>query len=154
MKNMGTIEQCIRDLGLAVIPITGTSMWPLLREGSCRVKLVSARGIALKKGDVVLYRRTDGALILHRIWKITQDGVQTCGDHRWTPDEPIRKEQILAVAQGFYRNGHYIEETKWWYRLYRKFWNGNLPVRRCCLAFLRLSGLERRSLRKQSGKQK
>lgn len=152
MKNVGTIEQCIRELGFAVIPITGTSMWPLLKEGSCRVKLVSAEGKMLKKGDIVLCRRNDGALILHRILKVTADGLQTCGDHRWKPDEPVRKEQILAVVQGFYRNGSYIEETTWWYRLYRRFWNGSLPVRRCCLAFLRLSGVEGRSLKKRREK--
>lgn len=151
MKNAGTIEQCIRELGFAVIPITGTSMWPLLKEGS-RVKLVSTEGKILKKGDLVLYRRNDGALVLHRILKVTENGFQTCGDHRWKPDEPIRKQQILAVAQGFYRRGSYIEETTWWYRLYRKFWNGSLPVRRCCLAFLRFSGVERRSLKNRREK--
>ena len=39
----------------------------------------------------------------------------------------------------------YIDEKTWWYRLYKRFWNGNLTIRRCCLAFLRLSGLENKS---------
>ena len=120
-------------------------MWPLLVEGKCRVKITAAEGKMLKKGDIVLYRRTDGTLVLHRIMKIEEDGFRVCGDHQWKLDEKVQEEQILAVAQGFFINGNYIDEKTWWYRLYKRFWNGNLTVRRCCLAFLRLSGLENKS---------
>lgn len=101
----------------------------------------------LKKGDIVLYRRKDGTLVLHRIMKVEEDGFRVCGDHQWKLDEKVQEDQILAAAKGFFRNGHYIDEKTWWYRLYKKFWTGNLAVRRCCLAFLRLSDLEKRSLK-------
>ena len=108
-------------------------------------KNYGSRGKDEKKGDIVLYRRTDGTLVLHRIMKIEEDGFRVCGDHQWKLDEKVQEEQILAVAQGFFINGNYIDEKTWWYRLYKRFWNGNLTVRRCCLAFLRLSGLENKS---------
>ena len=146
MKQTGNIEQCLKELGFAVVPTKGTSMWPLLVEGKCRVKITAAERKMLKKGDIVLYRRTDGTLVLHRNMKIEEDGFRVCGDHQWKLDEKVQEEQILAVAQGFFINGNYIDEKTWWYRLYKRFWNGNLTVRRCCLAFLRLSGLEKRSL--------
>ena len=145
MKQTGNIEQCLKELGFAVVPTKGTSMWPLLIEGKCRVKIMVAEGKMLKKGDIVLYRRTDGTLVLHRIMKIEEDGFRVCGDHQWKLDEKVQEEQILAVAQGFFINGNYIDEKTWWYRLYKRFWNGNLTIRRCCLAFLRLSGLENKS---------
>ena len=148
MKQTGNIEQCLKELGFAVVPTKGTSMWPLLIEGKCRVKITAAEGKMLKKGDIVLYRRTDGTLVLHRIMKIVEDGFRVCGDHQWKLDEKVQEEQILAIAQGFFKNGNYIDEKTWWYRLYKRFWNGNLTIRRCCLAFLRLSGLEKRSLNK------
>ena len=69
-----------------------------------------------------------------------------CGDHQWKMEE-IQEDQILAVVQGFFRDGRFIDGKTWWYRLYKLFWNGNLTLRRCCLAFLRLSGLEKRSLK-------
>ena len=147
MKTTGNIEQCLQELGFAVVPIKGTSMWPLLTEGKCRVKITAAEGKMLKKGDIVLYRRTDGTLVLHRIMKVEEDGFRVCGDHQWKLHEKVQEDQILAAAQGFFRNGHYIDERTWWYRLYKKFWTENLTVRRCCLAFLRLSGLEKRSLK-------
>ena len=145
MKQTGNIEQCLKELGFAVVPTKGTSMWPLLIEGKCRVKIMAAEGKMLKKGDIVLYRRTDGTLVLHRIMKIEEDGFRVCGDHQWKLDEKVQEEQILAVAQGFFINGNYIDEKTWWYRLYKRFRNGNLTIRRCCLAFLRLSGLENKS---------
>lgn len=122
-------------------------MWPLLKEGESRVQIAEKSGRPLRKGDVILYRRKDGILVLHRIIRLVEpDAYLVCGDHQWKPDEQVTDEQILAVAQGFFRKGQYIDEHTRWYRLYQKFWNGNLTVRRCCLALLRLSGLEKRSL--------
>ena len=146
MKQTGNIEQCLKELGFAVVPTKGTSMWPLLKEGQCRVKVAAVEGITLKKGDIILYRRKDGTLVLHRILKVENGIFLTCGDHQWKQIEKVEEKQILAVAQGIFRNGRYIDDRTWWYRLYKRLWNGNLTIRRCCLAFLRLSGLEKRSL--------
>ena len=146
MKQTGNIEQCLQELGYAVVPVRGTSMWPLLKEGKTRVQVEAKEGKQVRKGDIVLYRRKDGTLVLHRIIKVEEDTFLVCGDHQWKWDEKVQEEQILAIAQGFFKNGNYIDEKTWWYRLYKRFWNGNLTVRRCCLAFLRLSGLEKRSL--------
>lgn len=147
MIQVGNIEQCLQELGYAVVPVRGTSMWPLLKEGKTRVQVEAKEGKQVRKGDIVLYRRKNGTLVLHRIIKVEDDTFLVCGDHQWKLDEKVQEEQILAVAQGFFRNGHYIDEKTWWYRLYKRFWNGNLTVRRFCLAFLRLSGLEKRSLK-------
>lgn len=148
MKQTVNIEQCLKDIGFAVVPISGTSMWPLLKEGNSQVQLVSGRTKQLKKGDIVLYRRKDGTLVLHRIIKIVKRNTYlVCGDHQWKLEEQIREDQILAAAQGFFINGRYIDEKTWWYRLYKKIWNGNLTIRRCCLAFLRLTGLEKKRLK-------
>ena len=72
MKQTVNIEQCLKDIGFAVVPISGTSMWPLLKEGKSQIQLVSGGTKQLKKGDVVLYRREDGTLVLHRIIKIVK----------------------------------------------------------------------------------
>lgn len=148
MKQTGNIEQCLKDIGFAVVPISGTSMWPLLKEGKSQVQLVSGRTKQLKKGDIVLYRRKDGTLVLHRIVKIVKKNTYlVCGDHQWKLEEQIGEDQILAATQGFFINGRYIDEKTWWYRLYKKIWNGNLKIRRGCLVFLRLTGLEKKSLK-------
>ena len=146
-KPSENIEQCLLELGAAIVPIKGTSMWPLLTEKKCRVQVAAIGQRPLKKGDMVLYRRKDGTCVLHRIMGTGKDDTfDVCGDHQWRLDEKIHKDQILGVAEGFFRNGHYIDEKTWWYRLYKVFWNSSLTFRRLCLGFLRLTGLEKRNL--------
>ena len=48
------------------LPVTGTSMLPLLVQGRDTVVLKKAE-LPLKKGDLPLYRRKDGTFILQRI---------------------------------------------------------------------------------------
>lgn len=131
---MNNIERCINEIGYAVSPIMGTSMLPLLKEGQDRVELVSRDRKQLKRGDVVLYKKNDGKLVLHRIIKILDENTfLTLGDHQFKNAEQVRREQIIALAKGFFINNRYIDESKLKYRIYKKIWLGNLTVRRCCL---------------------
>ena len=140
---MGKIEQCLQELGYAIVPVQGTSMWPLMSEKKSWVEVTIRDDAPLTSETVVLYRRENGQLVLHRIIRVENDGTYwVCGDHQWKLEERIREEQILAVARTFSRNGYLIDAHTKWYRLYQLFWNRNLTVRRCCLALLRLIGLE------------
>lgn len=141
---MGKIEQCLQELGYAVVPVQGTSMWPLLHEKKSWVEVTSRDASPLTAETVVLYRRKNGQLVLHRIIRVENDDTYwVCGDHQWKLVERIRDDQVIAVARTFSRNGRCFHEQNGWYRLYRLLWNRNLTVRRCCLALLRLSGLEK-----------
>lgn len=136
---MNNIERCIKEIGYAVAPITGTSMLPLLKEGRDRAELVSSDRIQLKKGDIVLYKKNDGTLVLHRIIKACQEDAFTLlGDHQIKNPETVNRNQIIAVAKGFFISGNYIDEKTRWYRIYKRIWLSNLTVRRCCLAVLSL----------------
>ena len=134
---MNNIERSINELGYAVVPITGTSMLPLLKEGRDLVELESCSQERLKKGNVVLYKKNDGTLVLHRIIK-TENGefFTVLGDHQFNNDERVNKNQIIAVACGFFIKGRYVNEKTRWYRLYKKIWLSSLTVRRCFLALL------------------
>lgn len=103
MKQTDNIELCLRELGYAVVPIEGTSMWPLLKQGKTFVQLEAKDGKRLKKGDIILYRKKDGTLVLHRIIKVVgEDTFSVLGDHQWKNAEQVRYDQILAVAPLFY----------------------------------------------------
>lgn len=136
---MNNIERSIKELGYAVVPITGTSMLPLLKEGRDLVELEPCSQERLKKGDVVLYKKNDGTLVLHRIIK-TENGefFTVLGDHQFKNAERVNKNQIIAVARGFFIKGRYVNEKTQWYRLYKKIWLCNLNVRRIILAVLSL----------------
>ena len=150
MMPAGDIEACLQSEGTVIVPVFGTSMQPLLFEGRSSVLLTAYRGAPLKKGAIVLYRHRDGRLILHRIWKVTHGDLYLLwGDHRWTLDEPVPGEQILAVAQELFLDGRPIDQTAWRYRLYEKLWNGNRMIRRICLAGLRMTGLEKKQIKNE-----
>ena len=136
---MNNIERSIKELGYAVVPITGTSMLPLLKEGRDLVELESCSQERLKKGNVVLYKKNDGTLVLHRIIKIENGEFFTVlGDHQFKNAERVNNNQIIAVACGFFIKGRYVNEKTRWYRLYKKIWLCNLNVRRIILAVLSL----------------
>lgn len=136
---MNNIERSIKELGYAVAPIAGTSMMPLLKEGRDRVELKPYCHERLKKGDVVLYKKNDDTLVLHRIIK-TENGefFTVLGDHQFNNDEWVNKNQIIAVACGFFIKGRYVTEKTRWYRMYKKIWLCNLNFRRIILAVLSL----------------
>ena len=136
---MNNIERSIKELGYAVAPIAGTSMMPLLKEGRDRVELKPYSHERLKKGDVVLYKKNEGTLVLHRIIK-TENGefFTVLGDHQFNNDERVNNNQIIAVACCFFIKGRYVNEKTRWYRLYKKIWLCNLNVRRMILAVLSL----------------
>ena len=136
---MNNIERSIKELGYAVAPIAGTSMMPLLKEGRDRVELKPYCQERLKKGDVVLYKKNDGTLVLHRIIK-TENGefFTVLGDHQFNNTERVTKNQIIAVACGFFIKGRYVTEKTRRYRLYKKIWLCNLNFRRIILAVLNL----------------
>lgn len=136
---MNNIERSIKELGYAVVPITGTSMLPLFKEGRDLVELESCSQERLKKGNVVLYKKNDGTLVLHRIIRVENGEFFTVlGDHQFNNDERVNKNQIIAVACGFFIKGRYVNEKTRWYRLYKKIWLCNLNVRRIILAVLSL----------------
>ena len=136
---MNNIERSIKELGYAVAPTAGTSMMPLLKEGRDRVELKPYCHERLKKGDVVLYKKNDGTLVLHRIIKTeNREFFTVLGDHQFKNAERVNKNQIIAVACGFFIKGRYVTEKTRWYRLYKKLWLCNLNVRRIILAVLSL----------------
>ena len=117
------------------LPITGTSMLPLLEEGKALAEVEASDKKQLKKGDVVLYKKNDNTLVLHRIIKIEgEDNFTVLGDHQFKNAERVNKQQIIAIAQGFFINGSYVDENTRWYRIYKRIWLSSLTLRRCCLS--------------------
>lgn len=134
---MNNIELCIKELGCALVPITGTSMLPLLEEGKALAEVEASDKKQLKKGDVVLYKKNDNTLVLHRIIKIEgDDNFKVLGDHQFKNAEQIKGEQIIAVARAFFINGRYVDGKNPIYRVYKKIWLSSLTLRRFCLCLL------------------
>ena len=85
-----------------------------------------------EKGDIALFKRQDGQYILHRIYKIKQDGYYFVGDNQNICDieGPIRREQICAVVYKARRHGIEIQEKDFIWRLFRREWRWAIRWRR------------------------
>lgn len=123
------IEEALAAGGTVRLPITGTSMLPLLVAGRDTVTLAAAKQ-PLQPLDLPLYRRTDGAFVLHRVLSVGADGYTMCGDNQWVPESGISAAQVIGIVTHIERNGRLFPVTARRYRLYVRIWRALLPVRK------------------------
>lgn len=93
----------------------GTSMLPLIRPGVDAV-LIKEAPTKLKKYDLPLYHRDDGTFVLHRVVGVKKGAYTMRGDNQNVLERDVKREQILALAIGMYKNGEYISFSgvKYW----------------------------------------
>ena len=131
-----SVTEALNQHGQLIVAPVGTSMKPLLHGARDAVVLCASR-FPLRKYDVALYRRSNGALVLHRVMKVVEDGYQFCGDHLTELESPICDAQIYAVMTAFFRGERLIRLETPAYWLYCRLWCGSLWPRRCWFALLR-----------------
>ncbi len=85
--------------------VTGQSMTPFLLHERSIVFLRHISDRPMRGGDVILFERPDGAVVLHRILRIASDGTMTVGGDAQDWVETVLPAQILAVVVGIARNG-------------------------------------------------
>lgn len=131
--------------GVARLVVTGSSMHPTLRH---RKDAVFLRPVEreLRRGDLILYRRNNGQFVLHRIIsKPKEDAFFCSGDNQWQI-EKVEASQVIAVTDGFIRNGKSYREDHPGYRAWVGFWLFLFPVRRPVLALRRWLGRIRKAI--------
>lgn len=118
------------DRGQSVqIKPQGYSMYPMFVPGRDEAIIEPAEVSKLKRGDVVLYRRDSGILVLHRIYKILKNSFYMVGDNQSEVEGPLRGSQIKGVLVGFIRNGKNISVKNPMYILASRIWLIMRPVR-------------------------
>ncbi len=133
--------------GFAYLIITGSSMRPLFREQTDRVRLVPVEHLAA--GDIILYQRANGQYVLHRIMRLVDEKTYICcGDNQWER-EVVEAYQLLAVVSHFYRGKKEYSIRHFGYRCYVRVWGALLPVRRPILAVRRRLGKWKNAYRKK-----
>lgn len=116
------IKETLDNGGTFSMTITGSSMFPFILGGRDKVTLSPITG-KLKKNDLPLYRRDDGAFVLHRIVKVEKDGTYTCcGDHQTWLEKGLRHDQMIGIATAYVRKGKKITNRNVIYRVYRTLW--------------------------------
>lgn len=123
------IQETLDRGGTFSLTITGTSMYPFIVGERDKVTL-SPLPEKLKKNDLPLYRRANGAFVLHRIVKVCKDGTYTCcGDHQWWLEKGLRREQMIGLTTSYVRKGKTLTNKNVIYRAYRTVWTWVLPLR-------------------------
>lgn len=130
---MTSSDKKVEDILLPGITVrirpTGNSMRPLIHADRDTVCLVKADPEKLAIGDIVLYRREYGILVLHRIISIKKGKIYLSGDNNFEIEGPLDPEQIIGVATEITRAGKKIKTTDPLYRLYILLWPGSRPLR-------------------------
>ncbi len=122
------INQTLESGGTFTLPVTGTSMLPLLREKRDSVTLKKA-ALPLKKGDLPLYRRADGAFVLHRVIGRDDRGYVLCGDNQFDLERGIADTNIIGITTGITRGKHEFSVNAPLYRAYVRLWTALVGVR-------------------------
>lgn len=119
------ISEIVLSGGSVRLDVKGNSMMPLLRNERDAVLLRKADSIC--KYDVVLFKKSDGKIALHRIVDIKDDTYTIIGDNQYRFDYEIRKEDLIAKAVEFIRGKHRISEKQ--IRSFGVFWYATYPLR-------------------------
>ena len=104
----------------------GTSMLPIIRAEKDSVVLSLPEN--LKKNDIVLYGRTNGTYVLHRIVRIKNGEYFMCGDNQFAIEHGIFKDSIIAKVTEIISDDGENAMAKSSYNKYV----GTLKLRRLC----------------------
>jgi len=124
----------------APLVISGNSMSPFLVHGRDTVYLTPPPE-RLKKGDMILYRRENGAYVLHRIQAAEGETFTLIGDGQLELEPGIRYGQVLALVTAVRRKGKLLKKGSFWWDFFEKVWLNMIPLRP---AALKLYGLLKR----------
>ena len=107
----------------------GMSMLPMLREHR-DIVFIERISSELRVGDVVAYPGVKNTFTLHRIVRIKKGALIIRGDNNYFTEFNIKKEDIVGILRGFYREGKYINcKTDKRYRFYTKYIILSYPFR-------------------------
>ena len=111
------------------LTVTGTSMYPFLREHLDSVELVALSILSIHIGDIVLILRDNGEYVMHRIVKKSEQSFYMAGDAQNWIEGPVRYDQIVAVVKNIWRNEKQVKCSNVLWRVYSKIWMALMPLR-------------------------
>lgn len=129
------LEKLLLDGNIIRIKPHGYSMYPLFVPGRDEALIQQVPISSLRRNDVILYRRDQSILVLHRIAKITPEGFFLVGDNQSSLEGPLREDQVRGKLITFVRNGKETPVTSPFYRLLSSLWLHMLPLRPLCFKF-------------------
>lgn len=99
----------------------------MLRDRKDRIQVKPLTGPP-RPGDVILFQRPSGALVLHRVLLKRGQAYLVCGDNQYFP-EWVPKTWVLGQLTAFYRGRTLIKSNELCYKLYSWFMVTSFPMR-------------------------
>jgi len=104
----------------ARIIVSGNSMYPFLRDGIDSAEFTKSSFEQVRRGDIVLIRRTDGYYVMHRIFRKKKNSFFIIGDAQQWIEGPLTPNQLIAVVPVIWRKEKRILcSNRWWCLLVR-----------------------------------
>lgn len=128
MKRTTIADQILRD-GYVLTHSMGVSMRPMLTQQTEQL-LIEKLTAQPQENDVVLYRRSSGQYVLHRVIRVRKEYYLIRGDNCYGKPEKVGSCSCIGILKGFYRGKHYIDCKKSkGYKAYVLLWRLSYPVR-------------------------
>ncbi len=124
------IEELLKRGQVIQIHPQGYSMYPMFVPGRDEAVIGRADTDKLRRGDVVLYRRENSILVLHRIWARKPEGFYMTGDNQMEVEGPLKPEQIRGVLLAFIKGGRRISVNNPFYVFASRLWMVARPLRK------------------------
>ena len=107
-----SLEKIIDDGGAVSLVVTGNSMSPFLKEGRDTVILEKCTERDFTRGKILLFKRENGAIVLHRVRKVlSDDKLEMNGDAQYWC-ETVEKSQVIGAVRKIFRDGKELPCTK------------------------------------------
>lgn len=123
------IEKLLEQGNTVQFKPQGYSMYPLFVPGRDEAVVAPVDPQQLKRGDVVLYRRDESILVLHRIWKRKEDGFYLVGDNQKEIEGPLQPDQMKGILVQVVRKGRQFSTKDVLYRMLSALWLRLRPIR-------------------------
>ena len=125
------VQQILQNENSRVsVIVTGSSMYPFLREGIDSVELMKPDFGRLKKLDIVLIKRSNDVYVLHRVYKKEVDHFFMNGDNQVWIEGPLYPEQLIAVVSSVIKSDRKIPSRSYRLLIPAGIWMFLFPVRR------------------------
>lgn len=131
MNNLTKVEMFLKEGNNVRINPIGTSMWPLFveRDDAAVIKPYVCRECRIKRNDVCVYKRNNGQLIIHRVYKVKGDAAYFVGDHQTEIEGPLSLDCIIGVMVAFRRKSKEYSVSNPIYIILSRIWLFIRPIR-------------------------
>ena len=116
------------DMIPVTITLAGDSMRPLIRRDRDKVTIVPMNREPMI-GDIVLFQGGPERYVVHRVYRLKGEFVQTLGDNCFNPDPWMKKEQVWGLVIRMERDGKVCPLDTEASRRWGRFWMAIHPAR-------------------------